>query len=47
MGAKRAGFVPERGEGQGWGSLLLTTHGTGPFGDSRTLEDEAVPQLLA
>lgn len=38
--------MPECGEGQGWWSLLVTTCGMGPFGDSRTLEDTMIPQVL-
>lgn len=45
-GAKRAGFVPERGEGQGWWSLVLTTRGMGPSEDSRTLEVVVISQFL-
>lgn len=34
-----------RGSGGGW-SLLLTTRGMGPFGDSSTLEDVVISQFL-
>lgn len=38
--------MPERGEGQGWWSFMLTAHGIGLFRDSRALEDTMVSLLL-